>query len=154
MELFHRILRLAVEGGASDVHVKVGTPVVFRISRQLIAIESPLPAEEWMNEIVETIVPRHARKRLEEERDIDFSYFVPGVGRFRTNLFQQRGQYCLAMRYVKTEIPSFEQLGLLPIVKKIAESPRGIVLLAGEAPQRPHIKNPRADDASKSLSST
>src|SRR4030095_3422995 len=79
----------------------------------------------------ETIVPRHARKRLEEERDIDFSYFAPGVGRFRTNLFQQRGQYCLAMRYVKTEIPSFEQLGLLPIVKKIAESPRGIVLLAG-----------------------
>src|SRR4029077_13467440 len=131
MEIFHRILETAIQGGASDVHIKIGSPVIFRINRQLIAIESPLPAEEWMNEIVETIVPRHARKRLEEERDIDFSYFVPGVGRFRTNLFQQRGQYCLAMRYVKTQIPSFEQLGLLPIVKKIAESPRGIVLLAG-----------------------
>jgi len=131
MEIFHRILETAIQGGASDVHIKIGSPVIFRINRQLIAIESPLPTEEWMNEIVETIVPRHARKRLEEERDIDFSYFVPGVGRFRTNLFQQRGQYCLAMRYVKTQIPSFEQLGLLPIVKKIAESPRGIVLLAG-----------------------
>src|SRR5678815_149083 len=131
MEIFHRILETAIQGGASDVHIKIGSPVIFRINRQLIAIESPLPAEEWMNEIVETIVPRHARKRLEEERDIDFSYFVPGVGRFRTNLFQQRGQYCLAMRYVKTQIPSFEQLGLLPVLKKIAESPRGIVLLAG-----------------------
>jgi twitching motility protein PilT len=56
---------------------------------------------------------------------------VQGVGRFRTNVFQQRGDWCLAMRYVKAEIPSFEQLGLLPILKKIAEAPRGIVLIAG-----------------------
>ena len=62
---------------------------------------------------------------------MDFSYFVPGIGRFRTNLFQQRGQWCLAMRYVKTHVPSFEELGLLEQIKKIAESPRGIVLLAG-----------------------
>jgi twitching motility protein PilT len=56
---------------------------------------------------------------------------VPGVGRFRTNLYQQRGQWCLAMRFVKTIVPSFEELGLLPQVRKIAESPRGIVLVAG-----------------------
>src|SRR4029078_8139161 len=70
-------------------------------------------------------------KRLDEDREVDFSYFMPGVGRFRTNLFQQRGQFCLSMRYVKTQVTSFEHLGLLPILKKIAESPRGIVLLAG-----------------------
>ena len=62
---------------------------------------------------------------------MDFSYFVPGIGRFRTNLFQQRGQWCLAMRYVKTNVPSFQELGLLEQIKTIAESPRGIVLLAG-----------------------
>jgi twitching motility protein PilT len=56
---------------------------------------------------------------------------LPGIGRFRTNLFQQRGQWCLAMRHVKTRVPSFEDLGLLEQIKKIAESPRGIVLLAG-----------------------
>src|SRR5439155_21129441 len=78
-----------------------------------------------------SIVPPHARKRLEEEHEIDFSYFSPGIGRFRTNLFQQKGQYCLAMRYVKTQVPTFEQLGLLETIKKLAESPRGIVLLAG-----------------------
>ncbi len=73
----------------------------------------------------------HLKKRLDEEREIDFSYFVPEVGRFRTNLFQQRSQWCLAMRFVKTSVPSFEELGLLEQIKKIAESPRGIVLAAG-----------------------
>jgi twitching motility protein PilT len=131
MELFQRILHTAVEGGASDVHIKIGTPIVLRINRQLIAIEAPTPTDQWMEAIVEHIVPKHARRRLEEEREVDFSYFLPGVGRFRTNLFQQRGQFCLAMRFVKTQVPSFEELGLLPVLKTIAESPRGIVLLAG-----------------------
>jgi len=84
-----------------------------------------------MDKVVEQVVPKHARKRLDEEREVDFSYYVPGVGRFRTNLFQQRGEFCLAMRFVKTQVPSFEELGLLPVLKQIAESPRGIVLLAG-----------------------
>jgi twitching motility protein PilT len=131
MELFHRILRTAVEGGASDVHLKVATPVVFRINRQLIAIECPHPTEEWMNKVVEQVAPPHLRQRLDEEREADFSYYVPGIGRFRTNLFQQRGQWCFAMRFVKTLVPSFDELGLLPVVRSIAESPRGIVLVAG-----------------------
>jgi twitching motility protein PilT len=131
MELFHRILRLAVEGGASDIHVKVGTPVIFRISRQLIAIEAPVPTEEWMNNVVKHIVPIHLQKKLEEDREIDFSYYEPGTGRFRTNLFQQRGTFALAMRYVKSSVPSFQELGLRDVLKTIAESPRGIVLVAG-----------------------
>jgi twitching motility protein PilT len=131
MELFQRILKTAIEGGASDIHLKIGTPVIYRINRELIAVECPHPTSEWMNKIVETVTPAHLKKRLDEEREIDFSYFIPGVGRFRTNLFQQRGQWCLAMRYVKTNVPSFEELGLLEQIKKIAESSRGIVLLAG-----------------------
>jgi twitching motility protein PilT len=131
MELFYKILKTAVDGHASDVHVKIGTPVIFRINRELIAIECPHPSEEWMNKVVANITPAHLKKKLDEEREVDFSYFVPEVGRFRTNLFQQRGQWCLAMRYVKTNVPSFEELGLLPQIKKIAESPRGIVLVAG-----------------------
>ncbi|MFO1489073.1 MAG: PilT/PilU family type 4a pilus ATPase [Verrucomicrobiota bacterium] len=131
MEMFHKILKTAVDGHASDIHIKVGTPVIFRISRQLVAIECPYPTQEWLNSVVETITPPHQHKKLEEEREVDFSYHLPGVGRFRTNLFQQRGQWALAMRYVKNNVPSFEELGLLPIVKTIAESPRGIVLVAG-----------------------
>jgi twitching motility protein PilT len=131
MEMFHRILKTAVDGGASDVHLKIATPVIFRINRQLIAIECPYPTEDWMNKIVEQVAPAHLKKRLEQEREIDFSYFVPTIGRFRTNLFQQRGQWCFAMRYVKTTVPSFAELGLLEQIRKIAESPRGIVLVAG-----------------------
>jgi twitching motility protein PilT len=131
MEMFLRILKTAVEGGASDVHLKIGTSVVFRINRQLIAIECPVPTEEWLNTIVKQMLPAHLRQRLDEQREVDFSYYVPNIGRFRTNLFQQRGQWCLAMRHVKTIVPSFEELGLLPQIKQIAESPRGIVLLTG-----------------------
>jgi len=131
MELFHRILKTAVDGGASDVHLKIGTAVVFRINRQLLAIECPNPDESWMNKVVETITPVHLKHKLEQEREIDFSYYVPAIGRFRTNLFQQRGQWCLAMRYVKTIVPSFQELGLLEQIRHIAESPRGIVLVAG-----------------------
>ena len=131
MELFYKILKTAVDGHASDVHLKIGTPVVFRIHRELVAIECPHPTEQWMNQVVDTITPPHLKKKADEEREVDFSYFNPEIGRFRTNLFQQRGQWCLAMRYVKTLVPSFEELGLLDQIKRIAESPRGIVLVAG-----------------------
>jgi len=131
MEIFRRVLETAVKGGASDVHVKIGTPIIFRINRRLVAIEAPTPTEEWVGTGVENICPRHVKRRLEEQHEVDFSYYMPGVGRFRTNCFRQRGQYCLAMRYVRTQVPAFEELGLLPILKTIAASPRGIVLLAG-----------------------
>ena len=131
MEIFQRILKTAVDGGASDVHLKIGAAVIFRINRQLIAIDAPAPTEEWMNRIVAQILPPHLKQKLESDREVDFSYFVPDVGRFRTNLFQQRGQWCLAMRYVKTNVPSFEELGLPAQLRTIAESPRGIVLVAG-----------------------
>ncbi len=131
MELFHRILQTAVDGGASDVHVKIGGPIIFRINRQLVAIEAPTPSEEWVNKVVETMVPKHAKKRLDADREVDFSYAVSGIGRFRTNVFQQKGQWCLALRYVKVKVPSFEELGLLPVLKTLAESPRGILLVAG-----------------------
>jgi twitching motility protein PilT len=131
MDIFYRILKVAVESGASDVHIKIGAQVIFRINRQLTAIECPMPEEEWINMVVSKIVPHHAALILEREREVDFSFLAPGIGRFRTNVFQQRGQFCLSLRYVKTLIPTFEELGLLPVLRNIAESPRGIVLVAG-----------------------
>jgi twitching motility protein PilT len=131
MELFHKILKAGVDGHASDVHLKIDGPVIYRISRELVAAECPYPTEEWMNRVVETITPPHLKKKLEDEREVDFSYHLPGVGRFRTNLFQQRGQFALAMRHVKSQVPAFEELGLPDTLRKIAESPRGIVLVAG-----------------------
>lgn len=129
--MFHKILKAAVDGGASDIHIKVGTPVIFRISRQLIAIDGPIPTEEWMTHVADSIIPRHVKSKFENDREIDFSYFAEGIGRFRTNIFQQRGSLCLAMRHVKTKVPEFDSLGLPEVLKQIAESPRGIILVAG-----------------------
>lgn len=131
MEVFTRILRAAVDAHASDLHIKVGGPVVLRISRQLIAIEAPIPTAEWMDNVIEHILPAHMKEHFKVKREADFSYFVHGIGRFRTNIFQQRGEMAMAMRYVKNQVPDFESLGLPPIMREVAESPRGIVLLAG-----------------------
>ncbi|MGA2748068.1 MAG: PilT/PilU family type 4a pilus ATPase [Verrucomicrobiota bacterium] len=131
METFRSILSAAVQGSASDIHLKIGAPIIFRINRKLVVVDGPQPTEEWMNKVMDAIVPRHLKQNLQVEHECDFSYFMPEVGRFRTNCFYQRGQPCLAMRFVKTLVPSFEELGLLPVLKQIAESPRGILLLAG-----------------------
>jgi twitching motility protein PilT len=131
MERFNQICKSAVESGASDIHIKVGTPVIFRISRELIAVDCPYPTQEWLESVVHQITPVHMHKALDDDRGVDFSYYYHGIGRFRTNVFQQRGTWALAMRHVKASVPSFEQLGLLEQIKTLAESPRGVVLLAG-----------------------
>jgi len=131
IELFHNVLKAAVESGASDVHIKVGTPVVFRINRQLYPADFPYPDAACMKAWLDHAVPAHLKKRLEDEREADFSYYAPGIGRFRTNVFQQRGEFCFAMRHVKTRVPSFGELGLPDILKQIAETQRGIVIVAG-----------------------
>ena len=132
MELFNKILKTAVEGGASDVHIKPDSPVVYRINSQLVETEmAQTPTQDWLDKGIKEIIPEHFLPRLEEDREIDFSYFLEGIGRFRTNCFQQLGKWCLAMRYVVAEVPKLESLNLPEIIKSIAEEPRGIVLVAG-----------------------
>ena len=132
MELFHKILKTAVEGGASDVHIKADAPVVYRINSQLVETEmNQQPDEQWLSNIIDKIVPGHFTQRLEEDREIDFSYHVPGIGRFRTNCFQHLGKWCLAMRHVVAEVPNIDSLGLPEVIKSIAEAHRGIVMVAG-----------------------
>ena len=132
MELFHKILKTAVEGGASDVHIKPDAPVVYRISSQLVETEmNQQPDGQWLGNVIENIVPHQFKTKLNDDRAIDFSYHVPGIGRFRTNCYQHLGQWCLAMRYVIAEVPKIDSLGLPEVIKSIAEEHRGIVLVAG-----------------------
>lgn len=131
IKLFHKILKAAVDAGASDVHMKAGHPVVFRIHRKLVTIEAPVPDQEYFEFLEEHIIPKHAAHQFELEKGADFSYYTPDAGRFRTNFFMQRGTYALVMRHVKNEVPSFQELGLDPVILKIAEAHRGIILLAG-----------------------
>ena len=131
MDLFYKILKAAVDAGASDIHIKVGTPIVFRISRQLTPIEAPYPTNEWMENVANHIIPGHLKAAFQTDRESDFSYKVDGIGRFRTNVFQQRGEMAIVMRAVKHVVPDFHALGLPEVLKTVAEYPRGIVLLAG-----------------------
>ncbi len=131
MEIFHKILHAAVESHASDIHLKVGHPVAVRINRQLLAVDAPEPTDEWLEKVLGHVVPKHLKPSLEKERETDFSYYVQGVGRFRTNVFQHGGKWAMALRHVKSQVPNFDQLGLVPLCKDLAESPRGIILLAG-----------------------
>lgn len=131
ISFFNKILKAAVDSEASDVHLKVNSPVVFRISRKLIEIECPHPTQAWFEDLADKIVPKHAKEQFAVEKGADFSYFTPETGRFRTSLFLQRGEYAASLRLVKSEVPPFDTLGLDPVVLKLAESPRGIIMLAG-----------------------
>lgn len=130
-EIFQSILRAAIEAGASDIHIKADAPVVFRIARELVPVDAPLHSESWLRRVVEQIVPAHLQAQLEREHEVDFAFAAPGLGRFRTNVFQQRGQLTLALRLVKTDVPAFEELNLPETIRGIAVAPRGIVIIAG-----------------------
>ncbi len=129
--VFQNILRTASDAGASDIHLKAGSPIVFRIDRQLRPTDSEAPSDAWLRAILEGIAPAHLREAFAAGHEIDFAFAVDGLGRFRTNAFQQRGQIALALRLVKSQIRDFVQLNLPDTVRRIAESPRGIVIVAG-----------------------
>ena len=131
MEIFERILKGAVEAGASDVHLKIGAPVIFRIAGELVPVDAPPPDAAWMDTVLAQIVPAHLRARLDEEHEVDFAHAPADIGRFRVNVFQQRGGYVMALRLVKSAIQTFAQLHLPDTIRRIAEAPSGIVLITG-----------------------
>ena len=130
VEYFNEILKTGVENGCSDVHIKANSPATFRISTELRSLDF-VPDQKWMTAVIKGICPVHLHPGLESDRETDFSYAIQGVGRFRTNVFQALGRWCIVMRYVKSEPPDLKKLGLPDILTDIAESERGIILMAG-----------------------
>jgi len=131
MEILARILQGAISTGASDVHLKVDGPVIFRIAGELVPVEAPHPTAEWLTKVLTQIVPERLRVQMEEQHEADFAYTAPGLGRFRVNVFQQRGNHVIAMRLVKAQARSFEDLHLPATIRRIADALHGIVLLTG-----------------------
>ncbi len=131
MHLFEQILRGAIAAGASDIHLKPDAPITYRVTRELIAVEAEQPTAEFIERILNQIVPLHLREKLAAEHEIDFAYAPPEIGRFRVNVFQQRGTYVLALRVVKVVTRDFRTLNLPEVTSRIAETPRGIVIIAG-----------------------
>lgn len=131
MEYLHSLLKFAVNMGASDIHVKSGHHATIRISGELFPVQVDPPSKEQVEEIVRHMIPRHLESRLDREKEVDFSYVHENLGRFRANVFFQRGNLCIAMRHVKAHIPSFTDLHLPDQLAKIASAERGVVFVTG-----------------------
>ena len=127
----HTMLADMVTRGASDLHLKVGNHPFFRIDSVLTPTEYDVVTDEDTNRIANQLMSDWRRERYEADNESDFAYEYSGVGRFRTNIFRQRGSVGIVMRMVKMEIPGFEELGLPPQLGTIALSERGIILMTG-----------------------
>jgi twitching motility protein PilT len=128
------LLKRMVEKGASDLHLKVPSPPVFRIDGLLV------PQTEWrpltsgdIELVFERISTQQQRGVFGKELELDFAYAVPGVARFRVNILQQRGTISLAFRRVPFEVPTIEELGLPTVCKELILKPRGLILITGAA---------------------
>ena len=131
MEYLHNLIKFAVDMDASDVHVKPDHPIMIRVSGELFPVQMEPPTKEQVEEIVRHILPKHLDVKLEREKEADFSYIDSALGRFRVNIFFQRGQVTVAMRFLKTHVPSFEELHLPEQLAGIASAERGIILVCG-----------------------
>ena len=129
------ILKSMITQDASDAHFKVGRPPVFRIKKDLLVSSFPIMANKDIEKIAYFMMRERQRKDFEKKSEVDFSYQLPDVGRFRVNVFKQRGDVGIVMRIVKTTIPSFEELRIPPIFEKIANYNHGIVLVTGASSQ-------------------
>jgi twitching motility protein PilT len=126
------LLHEAVRREASDVHIKVGSPPYLRVDgilEPLADLPDVTPADT--ERVAFAIMPKARADEFIECQEADFAHTVSGLGRFRVNVFRQRGSVGMVLRRVLPGIPSFESLGLPPVVRRLAEEPRGLVLVTG-----------------------
>jgi twitching motility protein PilT len=125
------LLRYTVEMGGSDLHLKAGNVPFIRVDGELEPTPFPaLSSNDTVGAAI-AIMPEHKRKEFEVTNEADFGYTMPGVGRFRVNVFRQRGMVGLAIRRVRSDVPTIEELLLPPVIAELADSPRGLVLVTG-----------------------
>ena len=131
MEL-NEILRTAVKGNASDIHLKAGLPPLFRVDGVLLPLKGGdrLKAEQ-LQEMLDEITTEAQKEHFEKYREVDLAYSIAGVGRFRVNAFMQRGTIGTVFRVIPFGVKTREQLELPKVVERIALEPRGLVLVTG-----------------------
>ncbi len=125
------LLKRMVETNASDLHLKSGSPPVLRINGDLQPQDLPTLTPAAAESMLRQVTNDEQRERFKDEKEIDFSCTLEGVGRFRVNAALQRGTVTLAFRLVKERIPSLQEIGLPEICGHLALKPRGLVLVTG-----------------------
>ena len=132
LELFNNLLQLAVDNGASDVHIKTNKPALLRIDGVLEPIDMDALTVNQILAFVEDTCPPQFMERWQTDNQIDYSYRLPDIGRFRVNSFYQRGTPSMVFRYVKDRPPTFKQLNLDPkLFMELCQRPDGIMLVCG-----------------------
>jgi len=127
----HNLLKAMVELGASDLHVTSGSPPILRIDGKLTPLDEPPLSPQDTKNICYTLLSDAQKQRFEAESELDLSFGVKGLSRFRANIYVQRGAVTGAFRQIPFKILSFQDLGLPPIVEEISAKPRGLVLVTG-----------------------
>ncbi len=126
------VLSFAMKNNASDVHFKSGLPPILRIYGRLVPVKGmERLLSEDVKRLANTIMQDEHKERFKRDRQVDFAYSVPGLGRFRANVFLQRGTYGIVFRVIPTNILSFEELNLPKALEKISMEMRGLVLVTG-----------------------
>jgi twitching motility protein PilT len=120
-----------VRRGGSDLHLKVGRPPVVRVNGELVETDLPVLRPDDLKRCSEQTLNPRQREEFAERKEIDFAIGVQGLGRFRANIFQQRGTLGMALRGIPFEVPGLETLDLPPVLEQIAVTPRGLVLVTG-----------------------
>ena len=129
--MIDHLLRAGFELKASDIHLTVGVPPTMRINGDLKRYGKDSLSPSDTEEMAKAIIPSDFWEQFKEKGELDFSYSLPGVSRFRVNTYFQRGCIAIALRVVPTRIPTIEELQLPNVLKKIAEKPQGLVLVTG-----------------------
>ncbi|MDD5422708.1 MAG: type IV pilus twitching motility protein PilT [Candidatus Omnitrophica bacterium] len=125
------LLRTLVIKKSSDLHFQAGSPPIFRVNGELSFSDLGILASKDIEKYMYSIMTEGQRKIFEESHRFDFSYSVPGIARFRVNVYRQRGCVGAVMRCIPFEVPTIEDLGLPSIVKELAAKPNGMVLITG-----------------------
>jgi len=126
------LLRLMIDNGGSDLHITVGSPPGIRVRGNIMPVESAkILTSRDTQEMLLSLLSEEQRRRFETELELDFAYSIPGVSRFRTNIFQQRNSMGAVFRVIPLKIPTLEELALPRVCRYLAERPRGMVLVTG-----------------------
>jgi twitching motility protein PilT len=126
------LLRILAEEGGSDLHLKVGAAPTIRVDGRLRRLPGNPLTDADTTAAAHEILPTDRRERLEQQNEADFAYSVSGLGRFRVNVFRQRASISLVVfRWVHVGSPGFDELGLPPVVRQLADAARGLILVTG-----------------------
>ena len=131
MDNLHQLLKTMVEKGGSDLHITSGSAPQIRMDGHLVPLEHESLDPAQTKQLVYGVLTDNQKRRFEDENELDFSFGLKGMSRFRANVYLQRGAVAAAIRVIPFKIMTFDELNLPPVVKELVKKPRGLLLVTG-----------------------